>query len=729
VFDDLTVEVWIDVGGVATLLASDALSGCLNASDVITINLTALGVVHSFSTVGDTEVKFYIKIAGSGEWDRDLLSENVINWEVNYNQVNRHILLSGTEYFDATTSKVSMINETGSRILEAITNDNFRLLSDYYGRTDSRPYVAPSGEDGVGSLRVLTVGLLLRQFLSGKLTMSFKDFFEGLNAIDNVGIGLEDDGDRSGYQVIRMEDARYFYNETVLFQLDKIPLVEIEVNQDEHFSLVEIGYNKWEAEEYTGLDEFATKREYRTTLSSVTNTLSKLSNLIASGYAIELTRRKTYLVSSKEDWRFDNDTFIICVDRGGSGAIVVEQGNITGDVNIIDASTAYNFRISPVRNAMRWLKTALQSYRDVTDADAKLIYTDGNGNILATGLMTGAGVIEAAVVAENSDLNKDSLGDPADAYPIYVPELWSFDFPMSLTQYNLAKASATNVIQGRFGQDAAFLDFYIREIVYRPNQGLARFRLLPKSIVPIDPCLIYILQTRGTGSNVIGSALFAGAELSNLFVFVNGELMKYNDANPANNEITSFDSATGYITLNAPVASGRQISIFHLPETECVSCIHRFEGRGSGSTTKTLTGYGSTSLAMMFCFYNGQLMKYNDAVAGNNELVSYVGGTEVLTFAGATNPNRELRVFGILNCGCSSTYSNRGDGTNNPNVSVGVGTLANVFVFYNGNLLKYNDSDTANNEITSYDSGVPEVTLNFTTNANREVRTFKLGNC
>ena len=733
---EMTVELFLDAGGTIVSLFTDTEINFCDSVGGKNMNISPAVYSGIFSlTAGDT-IKLYARVYAQGKWDQQLLSENDVYWTVSFFEVQVGLTITLLALTEPTDCRVYAINETGSRILESITDDNFRLLSTYFGRTDSEPYASPDAADGCGSLEVVTMGLLLRQAANVIFSMSFKQWFENLNAIHNIGIGLEPDTDRGGsYQVVRAEPMEYFYDPAIILQLDKIPAAVRIILQEEHYGTFKFGFDKWEAEEYTGLDEFATDREYRTTISSITNTLTQICMWIASGYAIEITRwQQIFDADTQADWRFDNDTFIICVKRNASdpALLEVEQGNITGDANMIDPTTIYNFRISPVRNALRWLRTVLNSYRDPEDGNSKLIFTDGTGNVLATGLMTGDCIIENAALAENQTLDYTNTGDPWDAHPIYMPELWEFDYPLSFSEYQTLKATPTKTIQGRFAQETAWRDFYLRTVAYKPNDGMATWQLLPKRAYTLDKCIIYIIQTRGDGSATFGSILLTGASLENLFVFVNGNLMKYNDVNPANNEILSFDTTTGYGLLNFDVTVGRQITVIHLPPMveDCDACIHRFEGNGSGDKVPVLTGFGVVSLASMFVFYNGELMKYNDAVAANNELTSYVGGTEVLTFKANTNVNRELRVFGFANCECIRVFSGNGDGTDSPTVTgLGDGTLANIFVFYNGNLLKYNDSNTLNNEILSYDSGVPEIVLNNTTNVNRELRAFKLENC
>jgi hypothetical protein len=210
---------------------------------------------------------------------------------------------------DPTKAKVSMVNEVTSRVIESITNNQLQLTSDYYGRTDSLPFASVA--DGCGSLRALSTGLDIRRakLADGsdpKMFLSMKDIFESLNAIDNIGIGAE------GNDKVRIENWKYFYQDDVIFTCRDIETLENQVKEKDHYSVFKTGYEKWEAEDFNGLDEFLTKREFRTALSEVQNTLEKVCKFIASGYAWEVTRRKT---NDTKDWRFDNDTFIVCVAR------------------------------------------------------------------------------------------------------------------------------------------------------------------------------------------------------------------------------------------------------------------------------------------------------------------------------------------------------------------------------------------------------------------------------
>jgi hypothetical protein len=228
---------------------------------------------------------------------------------------------------DPTQSKVYLINEVMSRITEAYTNDCLRVKSDYFGRIDSQPYT--SEENGCGALTSITNGLKIRakndlvpigdSEKTPKVTVSMKEVFEAMNAIHCIGMGIEDDPNRPGNQLIRVEPKHYFYKPDVLITCDHIKKVEREIHPTELYSILKAGYAKWETENANGLNDPFGNREYRTLLTTIRNTCDRICKFIASDYAIEVTRRK--YGSTTKDWKYDNDIFIICLQSSFTGQI------------------------------------------------------------------------------------------------------------------------------------------------------------------------------------------------------------------------------------------------------------------------------------------------------------------------------------------------------------------------------------------------------------------------
>lgn len=379
----------------------------------------------------------------------------------------------------STSGKVAYINEALSRTVEAITNDCIRVKSNYYGRTNSQPYA--SEIDGCGGLRVITDGLNIRKKLltDGSvppITVSFDDMINGLDPIDCIGYGLEDDTTRAGFKWIRIEPFEYFYNSGTSLTLKGVNKIDTSVDESRIYSQIEIGYSKWESEEYNGLDEINTKRTYRTVLNSVKNTLRKLSQFITSGYALEITRRQG---TNSNDWRFDNDIFLIQLRRKGI-AVFVEFFNNTQLLfnNLITPFTTYNIRLSPVRNIMRWFPIIQASWSKIATSPIEVKFTEGTANYKAETQIIPNGCLPEVnnfLLAEDRNVSKnDLLGVTPD--PIFEPELIKFDFPLSYQQFQTLRNNPYKKIKiiGNFGDKSGWID----TINYKPNTGIATFTLL-----------------------------------------------------------------------------------------------------------------------------------------------------------------------------------------------------------------------------------------------------------
>lgn len=462
----------------------------------------------------------------------------------------------------ATTSKVYAINETFSRIAEAITDNKLKAYSNYFGRTDSEPYQA--AVDGPGGLEVITDGIRIRKQENripnkpSLFNVSLQDLFDGLNPIHNIGMSIEPDPIRVGFNQLRIESWEYFYKNVIIFNCDNVDKIVHRANEKEIYSTYQFGYSKWEAEEFTGLDEFLTKRTYRTTLNQLKNDLVKLSKLIASGYALEITRRKGD--NNSKDWRYDKDIFIICTKRnqpltipadfiaidrfivfdaipnifigqqvvisntvnnngtfvitdiietsiigqttpgyqifvapnslifevGGTATFIfggltgqeVELGNIVNANNIIDPQTIYNYRISPFRNALRWMNRIFSSYKKFTAA-SKIIFSDGDANYYAEGLMLDANNrLENRTIIENEIIDPSLYINQDNAKPFLAAERVVFDYPLNSKQFKDIQANPYGLIG--YNNSCENGAGWIESIKYKPEDGLANFILIPK---------------------------------------------------------------------------------------------------------------------------------------------------------------------------------------------------------------------------------------------------------
>lgn len=387
---------------------------------------------------------------------------------------------------EPSNADVFFVHETLSRITEAITSYCMRAKSSYYGRTDSEPFDFPEG-DGCGGLRFLTSGLKLRNAPNSAFNASLKDIIEGLQAIDNVGFGIESDPDKAGFFVLRVEDIPYFYNDVEMLRHDAVPDGEYDIDAAHVYSLFETGYKTWQIQNTNGLDEFNSTREFRTSIEVVSNKLDQTCQLVAGGYPIEITREQSFAASGGADTTYDNNIFIVCVKRVAAygyyyGGYAVEQGDISEGENVLDPNSVINFRLSPVRNAMKWFKTIAACYPNLSDSDNRMYFNAGTGNYLAEGILNaiyGGCIKEKMSLQENQDILIGDFANIADGTPIWQNETFTYTYPMSLADYLKIKTNPYGYISFQCG-NGSWDKGYVKEIDYTPAAGTAKITLKRK---------------------------------------------------------------------------------------------------------------------------------------------------------------------------------------------------------------------------------------------------------
>lgn len=390
-----------------------------------------------------------------------------------------YIDFDGIKSCPATNAELYMIHETLSRVTEAITNGCMQVKSEYYGRVDSEPF--SFSEDGCGSLRAVTSGLKIRRATDDKFFTSIKDLIEGLNAIDNIGIGLEET-DISGAYLMRIEDVAFFYQDNEVLRHEFIPKGEYQIEEKSHYSKINVGYKKWEVEEINGLDEFNSNRQYNTSIDTINSTLEITSAFVSGTYPIEITRQQSFADSGGADQKYDNDTFIISMKRDDYPYLnlSVEQGAVDNPENVFSPQTMYNWRISPVRNLMRWYKSIAAGFASVSDSTNKLFFTSGTGNLLAKAKLTDDTCrLENTEIQENQDIFVTHFSSSGDYTPLWENELFTYDYPMSISDYRTVKSSPYGYISAQCG-NGEFEKYWIVEIKFKPAKGLATFILRRK---------------------------------------------------------------------------------------------------------------------------------------------------------------------------------------------------------------------------------------------------------
>jgi hypothetical protein len=313
----------------------------------------------------------------------------------------------------------------------------------------------------------VTKGSMLRNVTEPSVPQLFTNYefmFDQCRKIFNIGWGFNNND--TELSIANIED---FYQSTIIVDVGLLNKATFTTAKDLVYGTITIGYNKWEAEEYNGLDEMNTERQYRRNINSNPSELDLMSDIITAGYTIEVTRRKNQANTGTSDWRYDDDIFLIntFVDEG---SLYAYRG-ASDTANMYSPSTRMNLRLTPVRNLMRWFKTLVGAQPTITNETLK--FTSGTGNYLAESRFADQCFIETGVVSEQQNVISTDVVAPT---PIWKTIYATFDAPLTMVQFEAIKTNVYGAIRFRCGND-----LYLGNIVtlsHEPNTGLASFKLL-----------------------------------------------------------------------------------------------------------------------------------------------------------------------------------------------------------------------------------------------------------
>ena len=320
----------------------------------------------------------------------------------------------------------------------------------------------------------VTNGLMIRNVTTPvmpKLFLSWTDLFKNITKIFNIGWGLNG----AGTQIV-IGELSSFYSDTDVIDLGSVNEVKFEHARDLTYGLVNVGYTKWEAEEYSGLDEMNTQRQYKRNVTTNNNQFDLLSGFITAGYTIEITRRKNMPLTGTSDWRFDNDVFLIdsvSVD----GALYARNGGIVNPENIISPDTRMNYRLTPIRSLLNWFKSLVAPTPDYTTAE--LQFASGTGNYEAKGKYPYDCYLEANAIGENETITSADFTDTLDAQPIWKAIYANFTCPLSISAKETLDANPYGTLT--FSCNGTTHTGYLVECTYTPEQGTANFKILLKN--------------------------------------------------------------------------------------------------------------------------------------------------------------------------------------------------------------------------------------------------------
>jgi hypothetical protein len=317
----------------------------------------------------------------------------------------------------------------------------------------------------------ITKGSFIRQVTEPsvpKLFVSYEYLFEQCRKIFNIGWGF--DNNETELKIARIEE---FYKSTIVVDVGLVDKAIFTTAKDLIYGTIMVGYNKWEAEEYNGLDEMNTERQYRRNIDSNPTELDLMSDLISAGYTIEITRRKNQATTGTSDWRYDDDLFIVHAIVEDAN-LYAYQGIDANPDNVYSPNTRMNYALTPARSLMRWFKSIAAAQPTV--ANENFIFTSGTGNYIAQGQMLYYCPIEGSTLSEKETIDVSNFDNDYYITPIWKTEYVTFTAPFSMADFEDVKVNPYGAI--RFRCSDTYYIGNIVEINHDPNEGLAEFKLL-----------------------------------------------------------------------------------------------------------------------------------------------------------------------------------------------------------------------------------------------------------
>lgn len=261
--------------------------------------------------------------------------------------------------YDARTREGFPIYEAIERVLQLILDSQYPFYSEFFGRTDTSRGYNTSWDQYVSEnqLRFAHIfsGLHLRgASLFGSdnnspLSISFKDLFDSINAIWNVGYETET---RDNFERIRIENYDYFFEDVEAIDLSgRINRydIETEIMPDLIYHKFLSGYEDYTYETINGRGEFNTENSR----TSVLNTESEYNN--KSKLRADTKGITDELIDEldTEDTEEDGDLFILKTQKDSDWTPEYEENiTIKDNTSYFDDNT-FNLYFTPSRNLRR----------------------------------------------------------------------------------------------------------------------------------------------------------------------------------------------------------------------------------------------------------------------------------------------------------------------------------------------------------------------------------------
>lgn len=273
---------------------------------------------------------------------------------------------------------------------------------------------------------LFTSGDAIRLISPFNMKVSFNDFFNCLNSLYGVGVGVEVIG---GVETLVLEERTYFYDSTQTYSLGVADGISISTASELLYNKLTIGYPNQEYEQLNGRDEFNAGQTWSIPYIKVIEAATQQSPIRADMYGIDNLRIQ-YNGNTDTDTKDDNDLFVIDSEFvetiAGVDYYKCSRDKVTYIDGLVNSDTAFNINYSPKRCLLR-RKSELAGVCWGLSGNLELESFDKNVALEST--------IDGVLVNEDTDISISSLGTP-----LFKPFYFEFDVPQTAQMWSILAA-------------------------------------------------------------------------------------------------------------------------------------------------------------------------------------------------------------------------------------------------------------------------------------------------
>ncbi len=318
-------------------------------------------------------------------FDHEFATITNSDWEYNIEQASVNIW--GPVRATATTSETLLPYDLFEKMI--------RLIG---GKSISSEYLS-------NSRLAVTNGYMIRNVVGSDgnkppFQITFEKLYNSFDSIEPIGLAV------NGSQV-QIEKREYFYQKFFSFDFeDKVSNVKYEVDKEQAFSEITIGFDTSNFSREGALSEFNVKSTWVSPINTYKKELNMVANIMASHNTIETLRRVQYQESVERTHTRQGDStnyFIDLKDNRNKPRTWKDDFSVVKGLKFLDS--VFNLRLSPMnrlRKQGQWINFGYSQF-----ANRFLTFSSSTG---ATGMITQP--INDTPIAENESIRISDAGVP-----------------------------------------------------------------------------------------------------------------------------------------------------------------------------------------------------------------------------------------------------------------------------------------------------------------------------